>query len=626
MNIATIEVYGVYASAKAYTNIPAGLVGATITFEFADPKWNGLSRTAVFKGNVTRDVIMDGDVVRVPPETVATDGGRLMIGVYGVDGEENIVIPTLWTDIGPIMPAADPSGDPGTDPDLPIWAQLQSRVEALESDAPSDPDSPGTPGQPGEDGEDGGYYTPAVTQPSSDTVEFAFSPSKPDMPAVDPVQVKLPVSQNSGGNEVAFQFRGRINDLGYTSIGQCTEIGFYTFTTAHVSNLTDLPTGWTTGGYVVTLPYLNGSVWQWIGNTTARYVRASFTGSWYSDPMIDATLSQSGRAADAKAVGDKLKELGDRDATDAHNACYARYNTGSYAKSDARLMIYIEQPVGFLNIDMRHYNYNTDKGVADCWGIDNAYSVDFDAANNKSTQRFAITKDGEWEMAVRLKDASDFSGGGTHGDEKNSTVVLFVDGKKKDFSDIATVTKFTELKMIQKSDVYSCTEDGNSSKIAEHGTEWIYTKDGVTINQYLRWVGEHEVGNTFLAMFPVRKTATFNGNTINIVDTGYTNADFAEYMFVSNDGASFPDANEVAVYSAASGLHCVVVAEEYPTGLPGGDKITETDNGGQNYYKLYWPVTSTSSSDVAAYATTDGEIWKSRVHYNLTIGEGTAIS
>lgn len=200
MNIATIKVSGVKAVTNDYPTIPAGIVGATVTFEFTDPAWDGLNKTAVFRGRVTRDVLMTGNVVRIPAETVAQACPFLFVGVYGTDAADNLVIPTLWLSLGAVRDAADPSGDPGTDPDLPIWAQLQDRVEALESGTPSDPGSPGTPGRPGEDGEDGGYYTPAVTQPSSDIVEFAFSPSKADMPAVDPVQVKLPVGQGSGGN------------------------------------------------------------------------------------------------------------------------------------------------------------------------------------------------------------------------------------------------------------------------------------------------------------------------------------------------------------------------------------------------------------------------------------------
>lgn len=52
-------------------------------------------------------------------------------------------------------------------------------------------------------GADGGYYTPVVTQPDDNTLQFDFTPSDPEMPSVEPVQVTLP-SQDSGGN-VDFQ-------------------------------------------------------------------------------------------------------------------------------------------------------------------------------------------------------------------------------------------------------------------------------------------------------------------------------------------------------------------------------------------------------------------------------------
>ena len=136
MNIATIEVSSIYALTKEYVHIPAGIVGATVTFEFTDPRWADLSKVVVFKGNVTRDVVLTGDTVKVPAETVQQKGDQLLVGVYGVDTEQNLVIPTIWATVGIIKDAADPSGDPGTDPGLPIWAQLQERIDNLSSADP----------------------------------------------------------------------------------------------------------------------------------------------------------------------------------------------------------------------------------------------------------------------------------------------------------------------------------------------------------------------------------------------------------------------------------------------------------------------------------------------------------
>lgn len=55
----------------------------------------------------------------------------------------------------------------------------------------------GIQGPPGPQGSDGGYYVPAVEQTGENELEVSFSPSLPDMPAVDSVRVELP---HSGGN------------------------------------------------------------------------------------------------------------------------------------------------------------------------------------------------------------------------------------------------------------------------------------------------------------------------------------------------------------------------------------------------------------------------------------------
>ena len=131
MNIATILVSGVHAHTRNPVIVPRGIVGAAVTFDFEDPQWEGLSKTAVFQGDVTRDVIVKGNTAIIPAETVANDGTTLKVGVYGVDDKNNLAIPTLWATIGKISSAADPSGDPGTEPGLPIWAQLADEVDKL---------------------------------------------------------------------------------------------------------------------------------------------------------------------------------------------------------------------------------------------------------------------------------------------------------------------------------------------------------------------------------------------------------------------------------------------------------------------------------------------------------------
>lgn len=130
MEIAKIYVNGVTAVTSGLKKIPKGIVGATIRVTFAD-RWADLAKTAVFQGVVTKDVLITGNSITIPAECVEQFGYRLRVGFYGVDGED-VVIPTIWADLGIVQDAADPSGDTSTDPSLPVWAQLQEQINSIQ--------------------------------------------------------------------------------------------------------------------------------------------------------------------------------------------------------------------------------------------------------------------------------------------------------------------------------------------------------------------------------------------------------------------------------------------------------------------------------------------------------------
>lgn len=224
MILAKIKVSGLRATPCCIHEIPAGIIGGKIAFEYTDPMWNDLTKTVVVMGTVTKDILDAGDTVTIPAECVAKPSGSLRVGVYGTDADGVRAIPTLWADLGRIRAAADPSGDESADPQLPVWAQLQEQIDDLKENGTGSVDesviqemvgdylqkNPPPAGEKGKDGEDGGYYTPEVTQPAEDTLQFDFAPSKADMPAVEPVQVKLPVPE-SGGN-VAYDEAQELTD------------------------------------------------------------------------------------------------------------------------------------------------------------------------------------------------------------------------------------------------------------------------------------------------------------------------------------------------------------------------------------------------------------------------------
>lgn len=115
--------------------LTAGMAKAvTVEFVFSDD-WDGLTKTAVFSaGRTTVDVLesaWDGNKVVVPNEILADAGPIARVGVYGANAD-GLILPTVWVTLGKVMPAAEPSGDPGADPTLPIWAQLQNQIGDLD--------------------------------------------------------------------------------------------------------------------------------------------------------------------------------------------------------------------------------------------------------------------------------------------------------------------------------------------------------------------------------------------------------------------------------------------------------------------------------------------------------------
>lgn len=132
MIVAKIQVSGAIARTLYKKVIPAGIIGAQVEFEYAEDIWKGLHKTVVFRGPVTKDVVTDSNIVTMPPEVAEKPLSLLSVGVYGVDDNGNLAIPTVWADLGLVRESANPSGDPTTDPSLPVWAQLQAMIGNLE--------------------------------------------------------------------------------------------------------------------------------------------------------------------------------------------------------------------------------------------------------------------------------------------------------------------------------------------------------------------------------------------------------------------------------------------------------------------------------------------------------------
>ena len=109
--------------------ITAGTVGLEAEFTF-DSQWDTLSKILVFKaGEKVVTTALTGYTCTVPWEVLEQSKQWLRVGVYGANGEGTVVIPTLWAEVAVIHTGADPTGDPATDPTLPIWQEAVTLAE-----------------------------------------------------------------------------------------------------------------------------------------------------------------------------------------------------------------------------------------------------------------------------------------------------------------------------------------------------------------------------------------------------------------------------------------------------------------------------------------------------------------
>lgn len=108
--------------------ITSGSVGLPVEFTF-DSRWEGLDKVAVFKaGGVSRTMELPDVKTTVPWEVLEKSGLWLNVGVYGVNADGSVAIPTIWAKVSIINPGAEPSSDQSLDPTLPVWKELQNAV------------------------------------------------------------------------------------------------------------------------------------------------------------------------------------------------------------------------------------------------------------------------------------------------------------------------------------------------------------------------------------------------------------------------------------------------------------------------------------------------------------------
>lgn len=355
----------------------------------------------------------------------------------------------------------------------------------------------------------------------------------------------------------AFISRGNVIDIGYASFSQCSAPGVYTFSTANISSINDVPPGLNTGGILLT--YVAGaSVYQEIHSTYFEYIRYRTSGTWLDKKRFIRVAYVSGAGNDGSIEG---VDVFIKRSIDGKGV---RYSMGHCVDATAN---------------------------ANVWRLMYIYSL---AAHQVGGT--VMTRRGEFECALHLSGRPDFSGGYVHGDEIDQAVTFIGDGNVMTAPEVSGF--YTNFRIVRNSILYDPND--NATPIANHGVEYIFTADGLTVKQSVKWLVDASLTSCYLAMLPILKAFS----TYRYDDTCFTVAKNDQ----SGYSITIPDASIVTEYIDT--ISTTMEIEKYPDGLTGGDCALITDNGGENYNKAYFVVCTSGS-------ITAGTLWKSVTKYKI---------
>lgn len=275
---------------------------------------------------------------------------------------------------------------------------------------------------------------------------------------------------------------------------------------------------------------------------------------------------------------------------------YCQYDpTLDFEGAQGGLRLFIPTKKGYVNYNLVH-SVRADRNC-DTWRLGKAYAFD-DAFENE----YELTPKGaEWDMAVKLSGRPDFIGGYAHGDEKYTSLSMWINGESVRAEELCARTPFEELRITVTSVGYDPADPKTAA--LKHEKRYTVTAVGITLEQRVEWLRGYTLASSYLAMMPPLKTLT---------DSFYTNVDPIPKEPTTNYG-SVPGATGAVVYGKASGISFSMSVPRYPR-LTGGSKFFMTDNHGNSYNKMYFVVCN--GADVSA-----GDVWESETRHTITVGE-----
>ena len=285
---------------------------------------------------------------------------------------------------------------------------------------------------------------------------------------------------------------------------------------------------------------------------------------------------------------------------------YTSVQEFSAESSTEQINIFLPATYGYIRYA---YGHSVNQSInADSWRIFRAIATDDVLAD-----RFPVTTYGEWEMAVKINGGSDFIGGILHGDEVMEDVLFFIDGKEVTISSITELTDFSELRIVENTLLYN--PDDPTENVAKHSKEYIFTADGVTINQRVLWLSAKTLTTSYSCMFPlIRGNDTVS--ELQITGKYYDDNDYKTYDVSVGGVSGYPfvwhgGTTKANFWSEESGIYASAEIVKQPS-LTGGN-MSFVQNTVNQYNKLYFAICGIGNT----YTTSANEVWRFTSRYAI---------
>ncbi len=275
---------------------------------------------------------------------------------------------------------------------------------------------------------------------------------------------------------------------------------------------------------------------------------------------------------------------------------YCKFDMGYKEESSVgALRIYIPTKKGYINFNISHAV--KEEVVADNWRLSYAYACDDELQNE-----YPLNPSAEWDMALLIKGRDDFLGGVLHGDEISTDIHLFIDGAETEITSIYELKAFNKLNVMVDSVGYDPAD--HKTKVLIHKKEYIITKDGVALEQQVKWLDDYTLDTCYMAMMPPLKEYT---------DSYCTDVDPAP-RDITTSNFEVANCKSATLFGKESGLLFRMSVPKYPCLETGGHFIL-CDNGGRPYNKMYFPLCHRKGEAKC------GDKWETRTEYTITNGE-----